>query len=107
VLGLVTNRQLLAAIAIVQASNDAQQASIDALHLKADALMTEQAGIDAAAQEIEADVAKENTALTAIQAEIASLQNANPALDLTGLNAAVADLDTAAAAEQAAVPPAG
>jgi hypothetical protein len=98
-LGLVTNRQLLAAIAILQAS-------VDTLQLKADAIMTEQAGIDAAAAQIQADVTAEGTALTAIEAEIAKLQAGNPALDLTGLQAAVAGLDTETAAEQAA-PPAG
>jgi len=98
--GLVTNRQVLAAVAILQAS-------VDTLQLKADALMTEQAGIDAAAQEIQADVAAEGAALTAIQAEIAKLQAGNPALDLSGLTSAVAALGTETAAEQAAVPPAG
>ena len=102
-LGLVTNRQvlarLLAAVSILQAS-------VDTLQLKADALMTEQAGIDAAAAQIQADVAAEGTALTAIEAEIAKLQAGNPALDLTGLQSAVAALDTETAAEQA-VPPAG
>ena len=80
---------------------------LNRIETKVDTLMTEQAGIDAAAQEIQADVAKQNTALAAIQAEIAALQAANPSLDLSGLNAAVAALDTATAAEQAVVPPSG
>ena len=89
--GVVTNRQILQALAD--------------LTVKVDILMTEQAGIDAAAQEIQADVTRENTALAAIQAEIATLQAGNPALDLSGLQAAVGPLDQATAAEQAAVPP--
>lgn len=89
--GIVTNRQIW------------QQ--LLAMDEKLDVIMSEQAGIDAAAQEIQADVAKENTALAAIQAEIAALQAGNPALDLSGLNAAVAALDSATAAEQAVVPP--
>ncbi len=89
--GIVTNRDILTAV--------------NALTAKVDKLMTQQDDLNAAAQEIEADVAKENTALDAIKAEIASLQGANPALDFTALNAAVADLGTATAAEQAVVPP--
>jgi hypothetical protein len=89
--GLVTNRDL--------------QQQLTILTQKVDILMSQQDDLNAAAQEIEADVARENTALAAIKAEIASLQGANPALDLTSLNAAVADLDTATAAEEAAVPP--
>jgi len=45
-------------------------------------LMSEQA-------EIDADVTELNGAVTAIQAEIAQLQQANPALDLTALKTAV------------------
>ena len=89
--GIVTHQDILNAIA--------------ALNVKVTKLMTQQDDLNAAAQEIEADVAKQNAALDAIKAEIAALQGANPALDLTALNAAVADLDTATAAEQAVVPP--
>ena len=91
-LGIVTNRQLLNLLNIINE--------------KADLIMTEQDQVNAAAQEIEADVAAEATALSAIKAEIAALQAGNPALDLSGLQAAVAGLDTETAAEQAAVPPA-
>jgi len=79
--------------------------AVNALNVKVNKLMTQQDDLNAAAQEIEADVAKQNTALAAIKAEIAALQGANPALDFTALNAAVGDLDTATAAEQAVVPP--
>ncbi len=92
-LGKVTNRDL--------------QLQLDAIAAKVDILMSEQDQVNAAAQQIEADVAAENTALTAIQAEIAALQAGNPAVDFTSLNQAVADLGSAAAAEEAVVPPAG
>ena len=89
--GIVTNRQLLNLLNIINE--------------KADLIMSTQDEVNAAAQQIEADVAAENTALAAIQAEIASLQAQNPALDLSALNQAVTDLGTATAAEQAVVPP--
>lgn len=60
-------------------------------------LMATQADIDALAAKVSADV-------TAINAEIAALQAANPALDLTGLQAAVASLDVTA---NPPAPPAG
>jgi cell division protein FtsB len=91
VFGVVTNRQILTAISLLAA--------------RMDILMTDQDQVNAAAQQIEADVAAENTALTAIEAEIAALKAGNPAIDFTGLNQAVADLGTATAAEQAVVPP--
>ena len=82
------------------------QQALQELNAKADIIMATQDDINAEAQQIEADVAAENTALSAIQAEIAALEAANPAIDLTGLKAAVADLDSATAAEQAVAPPA-
>ena len=51
--------------------------------------------------EINADVTELDGAVTAIQAEIASLQAANPALDLTALKTAV---DAVAAIPPAAPP---
>jgi hypothetical protein len=69
-------------------------------------ILTEQASVDADAAAIEADVVQENTALAAIEAEVAALKAANPALDFTALDKAVADAGTAAAAEVAAAPPA-
>jgi hypothetical protein len=80
--------------------------SLQELHAKVDILMSQQDDINALATELETDVAAEDTALSAIEAEIASLQAANPALDLTALRAAVAGQDAAVAAEQAVVPPA-
>lgn len=52
-------------------------------------MATTQADLDALAAKVSADV-------TAINAEIAALQSANPALDLSGLQAAVASLDATA-----------
>lgn len=53
-------------------------------------IMSEQADITADAAAIE-------TAIAALAAEIAALKAANPALDLTGLDKAVADLGALAA----------
>ena len=47
--------------------------------------------------DITADAAAIETAIAALAAEIAALKNANPALDLTGLDKAVADLGALAA----------
>ena len=91
-LGIVTNRQL--------------QQQLDRIETKVDLMSSQQDEVNAAAQQIETDVAAENTALTAIQAEIASLQAGNPAINFDALNQAVADLGTATAAEEAVVPPA-
>ena len=63
---------------------------------KVDKLMSEQADINA-------DVTAIQAAVTALAAEIASLKASNPALDLTGLDAAVASL-TALAAPPATPP---
>jgi len=68
-------------------------------------IMSEQQDIDTDVQAIEGDVAAIGAAVTAIQAEIAALQQQNPALDLTGLNQAVADLATATAGVQGLEPP--
>lgn len=62
-------------------------------------IMSDQETADALAQEIETDVASEKTSLQAIRDEIAALQNQNPAVDFSGLNAAVADLDSEATDE--------
>lgn len=70
-------------------------------------IMSEQADIDAAAAQIQSDVAAENAATAAIKTEIADLEAkiaAGQPADLTGLKAAVAALDSAAADEQSAAP---
>jgi predicted nucleic acid-binding Zn-ribbon protein len=86
----VTNRQILTRI------ND--------LHAKVDILMSQQDEVAADVAAVEADVTKLNAAADAIKAEIAALQQQNPGLDLSGLQAAVADLD-AATSGVAAIPP--
>lgn len=82
--------------------------ALQTINEKLDVIMTAQDDINAAATQIEADVAAENTATAAIQAAITALEAqvaAGQTPDLTALKAAVTDLDTATAAEQAAVPP--
>lgn len=59
-----------------------------------------QADVDALTKSVSDDVAK-------IQAEIAALQSANPALDLSGLQNAVASLDATANGGGSAPAPAG
>lgn len=70
--------------------------SLQALHAKVDILMSQQ-------DEINADVTELDTAFNDISAEIAALQAANPALDLTALKAKV-DAIAAIAAPPAAPP---
>jgi peptidoglycan hydrolase CwlO-like protein len=72
-------------------------AALQRIERKVDLIMSEQS-------EIDQDVAELNTAVTNIQAEIAALQTANPALDLSALQTAVAAV---AAIAPAAPPPAG
>ena len=66
---------------------------------------TVQQKIDAVTTTVTAIDAKVAAAKTAIMAEIATLQVANPTVDLTALNAAVAQLGTDVDAV-AAIPPA-
>ena len=69
------------------------QRTVHTINAKADRLMSQQ-------DEINQDVAELTAAVAAIAAEIDALKNANPQLDLSGLEAAVA-------AVQALAPPAG
>ena len=62
------------------------------INLKLDVLMSQQDDITADVNTIEAGVTALGTAAAAIQAEIDALKAANPALDLTGLDKAAADL---------------
>ena len=68
----------------------ADRAVLHAINAKADQIMSQQDDINADANAIEA-------AVTALTAEIATLKAGNPALDLTGLDKAVADLGALAA----------
>jgi hypothetical protein len=88
-LGLVTNRQVLAAVAILQAT-------VDALQLKADAIMTEQADINAADAAIEGDLADSATRDAAILAAQQKLLATIAGLQGSGVNTAQLVADTAA-----------
>lgn len=82
------------------------------INQKLDVIMSQQdetsADLAADVTTIEAGVANLGTAETAILAEIAALKAANPALDLTGLDKAAADLTGAVSGITAitATPPA-
>lgn len=81
------------------------------INQKLDVIMSQQdetsADLAADVTTIEAGVANLSTAEAAIQAEIAALKAANPALDLTALDKAAADLTGAVSGISAiAAPPA-
>lgn len=91
----MTDRELLLAI----------RRSLELLHQKADIIMTQQDDLNADVTSIEDGITALGTASAAIAAEIAALRAANPALDLTALDAAAASL-TGAVASVAALAPA-
>ncbi len=95
---LSNQKTILAALGIIETD-------LSTLTAKVNAMSATQTDIDTNTQTILADVAAINAAVTNIQAEIAALKAANPAVDTTGLDAAVAALGTATAGVQA-VPPA-
>ena len=72
---------------------------------KLDVLMSQQDELNADVQALQQAVTDLGNATTAIENEIATLKAANPALDLTGLDAQVAALKTAVSGV-AAIPPA-
>ena len=83
------------------------QRTVHDINTKAGQIMSEQSQVNTDVQTIETGVANLGTAAAAIQAEIAALKQANPALDLTGLDKAAADLTGAVTAVTAiAAPPA-
>lgn len=85
------------------------RASLHLLHRKVDRLMSQQDDLNTEVQQIEADVAGIKTASDAIKTEIADLEAqiaAGQPVDLTGLKAAVADLDSAASDVGSIPPPA-
>lgn len=89
---IVTNRQL--------------QQQLDRIEQKVDLMTEQQDQINTDVQAIEAGVANLATAAAAIQAEIDALKQQNPALDLSGLDKAAADLTGAVSSVQALAPPA-
>lgn len=87
---IVTNRQL--------------QQQLNRIETKVDLMTEQQDQINADVQAIEAGVANLATAAAAIQAEIDALKQQNPALDLSGLDKAAADLTGAVSAVSALAP---
>jgi predicted negative regulator of RcsB-dependent stress response len=67
-------------------------AAITMANQKLDMLMSQQDDLTADVQAIDQAVTDLGTAASAIEAEIAALKAANPALDLSGLDSAVASL---------------
>ena len=82
------NLQILAALGVIA------QALID-IEAKVDKLMSEQA-------ELNTDVANLVAAVAAVSAEIDALKAANPAIDFTGLETAIASVQALAPAPPAA-----
>lgn len=80
---------------------EAQDKKIKRLEVMA---MASQADVDALTAALAQEDSDLNTAVTGIQAEIAALQAANPALDLTALSAQVDATAVAVAAAAALVP---
>ena len=81
-------------------------AGIGTINKKLDVLMSQQDDITADVQAVQQAVTDLGTAATAIEAEITALKNANPALDLSGLDTAVGALKNAVTSVAAIAPPA-
>ena len=88
------------------ATLDQVLAAITTANRKLDVLMSQQDDLAADVQIVDQAVTDLGTAATAIEAEIAALKTANPALDLTGLDTAVGSLKTAVSGVTAIAPPA-
>jgi predicted negative regulator of RcsB-dependent stress response len=78
-------------------------AAVMVANQKLDVLMSQSDDLSADVQAIDQAVTDLGTAAAAIEAEIAALKNANPALDLSGLDSAVASLK-ASVSSVAAIP---
>ena len=87
------------------ATPDQILAAITTVNRKLDVIMSQQDDITADVQAIGQAVTDLGTATTSIEAEITALKGANPALDLTGLDAAVGSLKTAVSGVAAIAPP--
>lgn len=82
-------------------------AAINTVNKKLDVLMSQQDDLNADVQAVQQAVTDLGTAATAIETEIAALKAANPALNLTALDAQVGALKTAVSGVAAiAAPPA-
>ena len=88
------------------ATLDQVLAAITVANQKLDVIMTQQDDLAADVQAIDQAVTDLGTAATAIEAEIAALKAANPALDLKPLDDAVSSLKTAVSSVAAIAPPA-
>ena len=95
----VTNAQILTAVTRLASK-------VDVILTQIGILMSQQDDISADTAAIVQAVTDLGTAVTAVQAEIDALKNANPALDLSALDAAVGSLQPAVAGVQGLVPPA-
>ena len=82
------------------------QRTVHAIDTKAGQLMSQQDDLTADVQAIDQAVTDLGTAATAIEAQIAALKTANPALDLTALDTAVGSLKTAVSGVAAIAAPA-
>lgn len=87
------------------ATLDQVLAAITTVSRKLDVIMSQQDDINADVQALDQAVTDLGTAASAIEAEIASLKAANPALDLTALDTAVGSLKTAVSGVAAIAPP--
>ena len=96
---ITTNGQILAAVSAVSKKLDTALSQIGTI-------MSQQDDLTADVQVVNQAVTDLGTAATLIEAEIAALKTANPALDLTGLDSAVGSLKTAVSGVTAIAPPA-
>jgi prefoldin subunit 5 len=88
---MVTNRQILAQLGII--------------NKKLDVLMSQQDDLNTDVQAIQQAVTDLGAAAASIEDEITALKNANPALDLSALDAQVASLKTAVSGVASIAPP--
>jgi predicted nucleic acid-binding Zn-ribbon protein len=79
--------------------------AINSANRKLDVLMSQQDELNSDVQAVQQAVTDLGTAASVIEAEIAALKAANPALNLTALDAQVASLKTATAAVAAITAP--
>ena len=89
----------------MQATLDRILTALTTINRKLDVIMSQQDDITADVQAVNQAVTDLGTATTAIEAEITALKAANPAVDLTGLDAAVGSLKTAVSGVAAIAPP--
>jgi len=89
----------------VMAAVESVQQTVTAHTKMLEALMSEQSHLDQSVAALRTEIDALTTAAASIATEIANLKSANPTVDFTALDQAVADLSTATDAVQANVPP--